>query len=89
MTDYVNQLSNLGNEQRHIRITQKIRPGLGTIEVDGDGRLLHVSLERDALMTSDRNALGNRILEALAAARTEAGDHYKQEAARIIRRNRV
>ncbi|MGI5327416.1 YbaB/EbfC family nucleoid-associated protein [Actinomadura nitritigenes] len=88
-TDYANQLSDLDAEQRHVRIAQRIRPGLGTIEVDGDGRLLHLSLDRDALATSDRNSLGRRILEALAAARAEASARYKQEAARIARRNRV
>jgi DNA-binding protein YbaB len=89
VTDYMNQLSDLNNEQRYIRIAQKIRPGLGTIEVDGDGRLLHLRLDRDALMTSDRDSLGSRILEALAAARTEASVQYKRKAARIARRNRV
>lgn len=87
--DYASQLSDLANEQRYVRITQKIPPGLGTIEVDGDGRLLQASLDRNALVTSDRNALGRRILEALAAARAEASTRYKQEAARIAQRNRV
>ncbi|MEU6749077.1 YbaB/EbfC family nucleoid-associated protein [Spirillospora sp. NPDC046719] len=87
--DYANQLSGLDAEQRYVRIAQKIHPGLGTIEVDGNGRLLRVSLDRDALATSDRNSLGRRILEALAAARAEASAQYKHEAAGIARRNRV
>ena len=89
ITDYVNELYSLGDERQHIRIIQKIRPGIGTMEVDGDGRLLHLSLDHRALLVSDHNALGRRILEALAAARAEATAQYKQEAARIARRNRV
>lgn len=89
VNDHVEQLSDLDARQRHVRITQKIRPGLGTIDVDGDGRLLHVSLDRDGLVTSDRSLVGRRILDALAAARAEAGAQYRQEASRIARRNRV
>ncbi|WP_160573533.1 YbaB/EbfC family nucleoid-associated protein [Actinomadura physcomitrii] len=89
VSDHVEQLSELSDQQRYVRITHKIRPGLGTIEVDGDGRLLHVSLLHSELVTSDRSLLGRRILEALAAARAEASAQYKKEAARIARRNRV
>ncbi|WP_433150714.1 hypothetical protein ACQPZ8_13700 [Actinomadura nitritigenes] len=89
VTDHVEQLSALSGQHRYVRVTQKIRPGLGTVEVDGDGRLLHVSLVHGELVTSDGNLLGRRILESLAVARAEASARYKQEAARIARRNRV
>jgi DNA-binding protein YbaB len=87
--EFLDDVTRLRENRLSIHVTQKIGPGLGTLEVDGNGRLTGITLSRHAVAMSDTGILGSRILRALDAARTEASAQYKQELARLARRHRT
>lgn len=55
-----------------LRFTAEIDPGLGTVTVDGTGRVLEIGFEPRAVAVADPSRLGPRVLEALNKARAEA-----------------
>jgi DNA-binding protein YbaB len=50
----------------------EIEADMGSVTVDGHGRLVRVQLNPESLETGDTSKLGTRILEAIVAARRHA-----------------
>lgn len=68
------------------RTTFQIERRLGSITVDGNGRLVALSLDADRVKMSDRRVLGARIIQALDMARAEMQKTYKHRLNEIGRR---
>lgn len=54
------------------RITCEIEPGLGVVEVDGNGELIDIRLDARLVGASNPAVLGERVLAALHRAEAEA-----------------
>ncbi|WP_329242456.1 YbaB/EbfC family nucleoid-associated protein [Actinoallomurus sp. NBC_01490] len=50
----------------------EIESGMGSVTVDGHGRIIRVRLNPDSLETGDASKLGPRVLEAITVARRRA-----------------
>lgn len=62
-------------------VIHKIEAGLGTVRVDGHGRLLDITLDTGAVSRSNPDIFGERILTALHAAEKEAHNAYLERIA--------
>ncbi|HEU5156798.1 MAG TPA: YbaB/EbfC family nucleoid-associated protein [Streptosporangiaceae bacterium] len=72
------------DQMLHATWTQEIHPGLGTVTIDGRGRLRSLDLEPGAVRQSDTSRLGERVLAAIHEAERHAMNHRREGLQKIF-----
>jgi DNA-binding protein YbaB len=83
--DALGRADALNGEFERATWTQEIRPGLGTLTIDGRGRLGDLRLDAGAVRRSDPARLGERVLAAIHEAESRAAGERSAGLAQIFR----
>ncbi|WP_157431768.1 YbaB/EbfC family nucleoid-associated protein [Actinomadura hibisca] len=77
--DYAKKLIKAEEVARNRHVEEKIKAGIGTVSVNGNGQIIEVRLNIDNLKHSDQSMLPGRLLDAVAKARQRARQLMRED----------